>query len=246
MPSIKDEFILSRSGKSVLASVIIEACINHKQHRTAYYYCSSDDSTTLSCLAILKGLLIQQTLWYPNLVSYFYEQLQQKGEPVLTQENTAKQLFEIVAWGGDRQYIILDGLDGCQNQERNSIISFLASLVSRIDAKEPSKVRLLVVSQKEPDIGRLLEHRQEFEIKADDNAQEIEIFVRAWMRRLREKFGLESEIATSLEDRICMLAKGMKSSTTQIRLLTTRRSILVCQTRFGEPVSSNNAVRLLC
>jgi hypothetical protein len=187
--------------------------MNHKQHRTAYYYCRSDDSTTLSYLAILKGLLLQQTQWYPNLVSYFHEQRQQKSEPVLSLESTARQLFETVAWESGRQYIILDGLDECPKEVRRMIISFLTSLTTSIDAKEPSKVRLLVISQAESDIRKSLERAQEFEIKADDNAQDIEIFVQAWMMRLRQRFGLADGIATSLEHRVCRLAKGRKFST---------------------------------
>lgn len=219
---------LSRLGKSVLASIIIQACLNHQQHRTAYYYCRSDDSDTLSCLNILKGLLMQQVNWYPNLVSYFHEQRHQKSEVTLTLDSTARQLFETIAWERDRQYIVLDGLDECPKEARKLILSFLTSLIAKIDAKTPSKVRLLVVSQPESDIRHLLERAQQFEVKADDNAEDIAIFVKRWMSRLHEKFGLESGIVSSLEERTCALTKGKNYTSACVMSLTKRRSILVC------------------
>ncbi|KEF62317.1 uncharacterized protein A1O9_00289 [Exophiala aquamarina CBS 119918] len=194
----------------VLASIIIQACINHQQHRTAYYYCRSDDSSTLSCLSILKGLLMQQVHWYPNLVSYFREQRYQKSEITLSLESTARQLFETVAWERDRQYIILDGLDECLGKDRKTILSFLMALIAKIDAKTPSKFRLLVISQSESDIRNLLERAQQFEIKAVDNAEDIAIFVRTWMIKLRQRFELEDGVSISLEKRICALARATR------------------------------------
>lgn len=232
-PYLQANSRLSLLGKSVLASIIIQACINHQQHRTAYYYCRSDDSGTLSCLNILKGLLRQQAQWYPNLVSYFHEQIHQKSEVTL---GLARQLFETVAWERDRQYIILDGLDECPKEDRKMIISFLTALIAKIDAKTPSKVRLLVISQPESDIRNLLERAQEFEVKPDDNAEDIAIFVHSWMTKLHERFGLEGGIVTSLEQRTCVLAKGKNCSIVCVPSLIVRRSILICQTRYGKLV----------
>ncbi|KAK5057581.1 hypothetical protein LTR84_011581 [Exophiala bonariae] len=196
------------AGKSVLASIIIEACRKQENHRTAYYYCRSDDINTLSSLAILKGILIQQLAWYPHLASYFQEQRQQKPEVTLNMESTARQIFETIAWESDRQYIIIDGLDECEKEDRKMIISFLTSLITKIDAKIPSKLRLLIISQTEPDIRRLVERAREFELKANHNAQDIGSFVHTWMARLNNKFGLPEVTVTALEQRTCSLAKG--------------------------------------
>lgn len=150
---------------------------------------------------------MQQLQWYLNLVSYFHEQRQQKTEVILN-EITARQLFENVAWEGDRQYIILDGLDECEKEDRKTIMSFLTALITKIDGKKPSKVRLLVISQTEPDIRKLLERAREFEVNANHNAQDIEVFVRAWMVKLNSRFELADELVTALEQRTCRLAKG--------------------------------------
>lgn len=155
---------------------------------------------------------MQQLTWYPHLASYFQEQRQQKTEVTLNMESTAKQLFETVAWENDRQYIILDGLDECEKEDRKMILSFLTSLISKIDAKKTSKLRLLVISQTEPDIRRLLDRAREFELRADHNAQDIESFVRAWMVKLNNRFDLTDELVTALGQRTCSIAKGLKSS----------------------------------
>lgn len=154
---------------------------------------------------------MQQLQWYLNLVSYFHEQRQQKTEVALN-EITARQLFETVAWEGDRQYIILDGLDECEKEDRKMIMSFLTALITKIDGKKPSKVRLLVISQTDPDIRKLLERAGEFEVTANHNAQDIEVFVRAWMVKLSSRFELADELVTALEQRTCRLAKGLECS----------------------------------
>jgi len=171
---------------------------------------------------------MQQVNWYPNLVSYFHEQRHQKSEVTLTLESTARQIFETIAWERDRQYIVLDGLDECPKEARKMILSFLTSLITKVDAKTPSKVRLLVISQPESDIRHLLQRAQQFEVKADDNGEDIAIFVQFWMQMLQEKFGLESGIVRSLEQRTCALAKGKNYSSACIMSLTKRRTILVC------------------
>lgn len=154
---------------------------------------------------------MQQLQWYPNLVSYFHEQRQQKTDVILT-EPAARQLFETVAWESDRQYIILDGLDECEKEDRKMIMSFLTALITKIDGKKPSKVRLLVISQTEPDIRRLLDRAREFEVKADHNKQDIEVFVRAWMVKLQRSFDLPDTVVTALGQQTCRYAEGTEHS----------------------------------
>ncbi|KIX96919.1 uncharacterized protein Z520_07033 [Fonsecaea multimorphosa CBS 102226] len=209
------------AGKTVLASIIIEACLerlrqqdqqdqqDQQQGKTAYFYCRHDDVNTTTCVSILKGLLAQQIDWYPDLVlPYFEEYRRQSGEPVLTLEKVAKRLFETVSEQGQRQYIILDGLDECRSEERKLILLFLTSLVKRIDDREPSKLRLLVVSQDEPDIRKLLSSAEEFPIKPEDNKQDIRTFVQVWIGKIQERFRLGDDASSSLARRTCHNAAG--------------------------------------
>ncbi|OAP56381.1 hypothetical protein AYL99_09560 [Fonsecaea erecta] len=196
------------AGKTVLASIIIEACQKQPNSQTAYFYCRHDDDTTITCVSILKGLLAQQIGWYPDLVPYFDEKRAHSGEPVLTYEKTAKSLFETISKEQQRQYIILDGLDECRPEERRSILPFLTSLVNRIDLIETSRLRVLIVSQEEPDIRRFVSSAEEFPIKRDDNSQDIRTFVKAWTARIQQKFELDDDTSTRLEDHTCRNAAG--------------------------------------
>lgn len=179
-----------------------------RDEHTAFFYCRSDDNTTLTSLSILKGLLTQQVQWHDELLQYFYEQRLQKGEPVLNAESTAKQLVKTVALRPGRQYIILDGLDECPWEERKNILSFLTSLIADIEKMDPSKVRLLVISQKEPDIRKLLQCAEEFELNVEDTGRDIAFFVGAWVCAIRDKFELPKDGADFLEWRTCKIAAG--------------------------------------
>ncbi|OQV01238.1 NACHT domain-containing protein [Cladophialophora immunda] len=196
------------AGKTILASIIIEACLKQQQSKTAYFYCRHDDIGTTNCVSILKGLLAQQIYWYPVLVPYFNEQRLQRGEAVLTFDKTAKNLFETVCEEGERQYIVLDGLDECRPEERKSILSFLTSLVTRIDGRNPSKLRVLIVSQEEPDIRRWLSSAEEFPLKREDNSQDIRTFVQARIAEIQRKFELSVEASNLLAEHTCRNAAG--------------------------------------
>ena len=195
-------------GKTVLASIIINACKERQQDRIAYFYCRHDDDSTTSCVNILKGLLTQQVGWYPNLVPFFNEQREEKGEVVLRSEKTAKTLLRAVSEEGDRQFIVIDGLDECLPQERKSILTFLQSLVEKIDDREPSKLRLLIISQDEFDIRKLLSGAREFRIQATHNAADIDLFVQTWTKKIRSKFDLDEGNSDYIQRQTCTAAAG--------------------------------------
>ncbi|EXJ70482.1 uncharacterized protein A1O5_06551 [Cladophialophora psammophila CBS 110553] len=196
------------AGKTTLASIIIEACRKQPQAQTAYFYCRHDDSEGTTCGKILKGLLAHQVDWYPDLVPYFHEQRQRSREAVLTSDKAAKPLFETVSGEGKRHYIIVDGLDECQMPERKSILKILTDLVNQVDAKEPSKLRVLIISQEEPDIRRALSSADEFPIKRDDNSQDIRTFVQAWTAMIQTKFDLSDDDSSLLTRLTCRNAAG--------------------------------------
>ncbi|KAH0841037.1 hypothetical protein FOPE_06274 [Fonsecaea pedrosoi] len=210
------------AGKTILASIIIqaclEACVRQNQHRAAYFYCRRDDVTTTTCVGILKGLLAQQLYWYrgddvesdltPDLVPFFDEERRKSCEPVLSSDQITKKLFRTVSGEGQRQYIVVDGLDECRQEERRSLLPFLTSLVKGVDDREPSKLRILIISQEEPDIRGLLSSAEEFAITRDDNSQDIRAFVQAWTVKIQEKFGLGDQASSLLAQHTCGNAAG--------------------------------------
>lgn len=64
------------TGKTVLASVVIESCLNTSKHpgfRTAYFYCKEGEHRKNDCISVFRALLAQLLCDCPQLVPYCYE-----------------------------------------------------------------------------------------------------------------------------------------------------------------------------
>lgn len=196
------------AGKTVLASIIIEACEEIQQSDTAYFYCRSDDFETNSSTCIMRALLAQCVRRKGELMPYFDEQRRNEREPLLRSDTIARRLMDTVCRESQRLYIILDGVDECRPEQRKSILSQLNAIVRDVDQKQPSKVRLLVISQNELDIRRALTNFDEFEILPKHNKDDISVFVSDWVTKIQQRFDLDAEQAHHIGVMTCFHAKG--------------------------------------
>lgn len=200
-------------GKTILASVLVDACEKIDNSHTAYFYCNYDDQETNTTLVVLKGLLMQAVTWRPELMSYFDEQRLNGGEPTIFKEQTAKKLANLVFRDGGQVYLVIDGIDECSPDDRKSILSFLSTLVREIDQESPGKLRLIVISQNEPDIGRALVNATELQIGKQLNGDDIALYVETYTRRIGSKFGLDQDEVSALQKETCRYAEGISTST---------------------------------
>lgn len=159
-------------------------------------------------IGILKGILGQAISWRPEVMAYFDEQRKSGGEPIICREQTTKKLTEIVCRGGDQTYLVVDGIDECSPKDRKSTLLFLNNLVRDNDEKYPGKLRLLVISQNEPDIRKLLNNPRELIIQPGLIDADIQSFVAQHTPTIAS-FGLESEEVEMVQQKICRNAAGI-------------------------------------
>jgi len=127
----------------------------------------------------------------------------------LTSANLTEKLLDLFCQRMPRQYIIIDGLDECDIQERKLVISFFNSLVDRFEKQNPGKLRVLFVSQDENDIRTALATASWLPIGPMDNAEDIKTFVHKSMVPIREKFKLDEGSINYIEELTCFRAKGI-------------------------------------
>lgn len=202
------------AGKTVLASVIIDACEKVKNSHTAYFYCNYDDQETNTMIAILKGLLMQAVNWRPELMSYFDEQRKQSGESTISKEQTAKRLMNLICHDGGQTYLVIDGIDECSSEERKNTLTFLSAVVQEVDQKSPGKLRLLVISQNEPDVRRALVGAAELEIENTLNGRDIQSYAAQLTEKIHSKFDLDDDdddAIRNLHRRTCWYAAGISN-----------------------------------
>ena len=98
--------------------------------------------------------------------------------------NTWDKLLETFICGSEPVYIILDGLDECEEVERKQLLRTILSLWNNC-----SNLHILVASRKEVDIRRELETNCETLIVEDKNRSDIQRFVTSeindLLRRIR-------------------------------------------------------------
>lgn len=103
----------------------------------------------------------------------------------------AKKLFEDFCSIPDKIFIVIDGLDECEQIERKQLLEFLVEIVTQCDTSDPGKLRVMVVSQDFVDIRRALHSSSAGKIVPNvvsmcskDNEGDIRSYVRTWVERI--------------------------------------------------------------
>ena len=199
----------------MLASVIIQNCLEREKQgspatfQTSYFYCSSDnaDSTT-SCIAVLRGLIAQLLDANPDLLDYCHEKFTKSRETVLSSMQQAKQLFELFCEANTRLGFVIDGLDECSKPERKALIEYLTPLIEKTNSNFPGKLRLLVISQQDGDLRKLLSNAAVLTLSVELNGEDIRKYVNHRMVDIGRQFGVSGEIIEHVANTTCSRASG--------------------------------------
>jgi hypothetical protein len=197
------------SGKTILASVIIEDCLQDNSFETSFFYCKYDGLKN-NCASIFKGLLSQLICHCRDLVPFCHDKYLASGGLTLTSTSLARELLELFCQRLSKQYIIVDGLDECDAVERKLVLSVFNSIIDRHEMKEPGKLRVLFLSRDENDIRKGLATATWINIGPTANADDIKSFVHKWCIEIRQKFELDSDLVDQIIESTCIRAKGIQ------------------------------------
>lgn len=175
---------------------------------TSYFYCSTSNSSTTTCIAVLRGLVAQLLLANPDLLLYCHDKFSKSGETILTSMQLAKQLFELLCESTQRVCVIVDGLDECSKPERRALLEYLNAMVERIHSIVPGKLRVLVVSQQDGDIRKLLSSADVITLSVELNGDDICSYVEYRMVEIADNFGLSDGLAQEVGNTVCAKASG--------------------------------------
>jgi hypothetical protein len=210
-------------GKTVLASFIIEECQKVPNSETIFFYCDQDDPTRNNSISVVRSLLSQSVKGTEDLVEHCHERLRKNVEVVLQSPNIAEELlesfFEIITQTEiidqnrepvlKRQYVIIDGLDECRNDDWRNIILLFQKIIHNLDKKTNNvRLRVLFVSQYTPQLKKELKTATSIAMTATDNKGDIETYVEKKVGELQEKFDLDQDDRKLVVDETCRLAAG--------------------------------------
>jgi hypothetical protein len=124
-----------------------------------------------------------------------YTRRTSSGEPSLRSPSQARKLFEDFCETIPKLFIIVDGLDECERDERGRILDVLMEVVGKCDLKDAGKMRLLLVSQDYADIRKRLGSSattriapKVLRISDTDNEVDIQAYTRMCVDRIASKF----------------------------------------------------------
>ncbi|KAL5380194.1 hypothetical protein DPSP01_007994 [Paraphaeosphaeria sporulosa] len=205
------------AGKTILASSLISECQSKATCITSYFYCHYEGQGCNTAVDVLKGLMHQLLDQYPDMLPPCHTKRTGSGEPVLRSIERAKKLFEDFCSIPEKMFIIIDGLDECEQLERKQLLDFLVGMVTQCDTSEPGKLRVMVVSQEYGDIKRALHNPSSSKIvpsivsmSETDNRHDIHNYVRIWVDRIAVKHEpFDDEAKEYLHNLTVARAKGM-------------------------------------
>ncbi|RYP68514.1 hypothetical protein DL769_005502 [Monosporascus sp. CRB-8-3] len=183
--------LLWLSGKpgAVLASLVIDEARKLPDVSVAFFYCAQGDATRDSFISVATGILSQLLAQDHTILLYLDEKMSTKsGEAVLSSSVLAKELLQ-VSLKSRKTYIILDGIDECNRDQRKEICTWFRSVVDSLPRTKVDEIRCLFISQDDGFARKDLSMLPSIKITAEDNKGDIETFARDWHRRIEDKFG---------------------------------------------------------
>jgi hypothetical protein len=176
------------AGKTVLVSGVIDDCRQDNSVSTAFFYCHHEDPQRTSFMSILKAIIAQLLTIDHVLLPWCYEQFAGSNQLSLIDEKICTDMLTSILLSNDRTFVVLDGLDECEQKDRRLILSFFSRVVSVCESHDPGKLCVMFVSRDEHDIRRALYASSEITITPADNEGDMKRFIKIWCQRIREKF----------------------------------------------------------
>ncbi|CAI6332799.1 unnamed protein product [Periconia digitata] len=179
------------AGKTILASTIIEHSHRLPQAKICFFYCRSTDVDHHAFVRIARAMLSQLMVNNNQLTQLLYDHVTKSSEAMLSSESAAQSLLQTAFNSCDKSqkiYIIIDGLDECNRDERKMITTWFKTQVQNIPSTDLGMIRCLFVSQDDGYARKDLSDCASIKLTPEDTRQDIDSFCKMWQTQIAEKF----------------------------------------------------------
>ncbi|KAK3997924.1 hypothetical protein QBC44DRAFT_376363 [Cladorrhinum sp. PSN332] len=196
------------AGKSVLASRIIDEVKSLDNVSLAFFYCNESDPSRNTFLSVARGLLAQLLPYDENLLLHMDKKRQESTDAILSRHGLAKEFLR-VALKRRKSYVILDGIDECQRDQRKEICGFFQEVVNSLPRKNMDEIRCLFVSQDDGIARKDLSTLSTLAIRKEDNHCDIEEFSKHWQSKIETRFGKFPKEVLDIANLVTERAQGI-------------------------------------
>ena len=157
-----------------------------------FFYCKQTDERRGGLLNVVKSLLAQMMRKNDSILQFLFEEACKSGEAVLSTSVVAKKVLEDSlknVTDSKRTYIVLDGLDEFDREDRKELCHWFQQLVSSLPKGKLGSIRCLFVSQEDGFARKDLSLLSQIKISSIDNRADIEAYCGAQHKEIETKFG---------------------------------------------------------
>lgn len=200
------------TGKTVLASTVIQKCRELPEVRAGFFYCRHTDKSRSAFVSVARAILSQLVIGNEILVQYLYAQAANCGEVVLSSGHAAKVLLKTALQTcdkGQKTYIVIDGLDEYNREDRKEICTWFKEQVRNVPTHELGAIRCLFISQDDGYARKDLSDCSSIELTTNDIRQDIEAYCKMWHQLIAQKFGPLDPKAHNITEIITARAQGI-------------------------------------
>jgi hypothetical protein len=195
-------------GKTRLASLIIEEARKHQGVSVIFFYCRYLDRDRNTFLGAARGLLSQLLFQDDALLSYIHEKASTSGQTTLSVESVVRELLETSVKTCDKLYVVIDGLDECERDERKQIIAFFEDIWTSLPQDEADSLRCLFLSQDDNIARRDFTNMSSLKITEAHTRTDIQTYSMARSMDIQAKFSLSLDHQRYIQRMVTDKAEG--------------------------------------
>jgi len=192
-----------------LASLVIEEARKHQDVSVIFFYCRFRDSDRSTFLSLTRGLLSQLLSQDNDLLSFIHDKASTSGQTILSTESVAKELLETSIKNCDKLYVVIDGLDECEREERRQIVSFFENTRASLPPDDDS-LRCLFLSQDDNFARKDFANMSSFKITEAHTKQDIQAYTAARSLEIQPNLHLSPDRRQYIQKLVADKAEGRK------------------------------------
>ncbi|KAF1840937.1 uncharacterized protein K460DRAFT_410330 [Cucurbitaria berberidis CBS 394.84] len=200
------------AGKTVLTSRVIDECRKLPHAKLCFFYCRNTDETRNAFVSIARTMCSQLMSGNDMIVQLLYDRAAKSSDVVLSSVSTAKALLDTVLQTCDKTqktYIIIDGLDEYNREDRKEMTTWFRELVRNVPSKELGQLRCLFISQDDGYARKDLSDCSAIRLKPEETRRDIQAYCQMWHQRLDQKFGPLDPKQYNISEIVTARAQGM-------------------------------------
>jgi hypothetical protein len=139
-----------------------------------------------------------------------YEEASRSGQTILSTKRLAQELITTAFKNFPKLYIVVDGIDECDREERKEIASTFETIWESLpnDNIEPDSLRCLFISQDDGPSRKDFAKMVSMKINEDHIKKDLRAYANAWSIKIQTKFSLPEVKRKLAEDYVTSSAEG--------------------------------------